>query len=210
MERELIMPQTLLLATRNQNKKKELRKIIGNWNVNLLTLDDMSDLPEVVEDGATFAENAIKKARTISALTGYITLADDSGLEVDALGGAPGIFSARFAGTDADDVKNNQKLLALMGNISNEKRTARFVCVIAIATPEGSAQTAQGVCPGTIENAGRGQGGFGYDPLFIPQGYNKTFAELADEEKNEISHRGKALREARQLLQQVFGAEGIM
>ncbi len=204
------MSQNLLIATRNSKKKRELQTILDDWDVKLLTLDDVEEMPEIEEDGATFTENAIKKAQIISALSGFITLADDSGLEVDALGGAPGIFSARFSGLDADDEKNNRKLMALMQNISEVNRTARFVCVIAIATPEGSVQTAQGVCTGKIEMVRRGQGGFGYDPLFIPSGYNKTFAELSDEEKNKISHRGKALREAKPLLQQILGVEGIM
>jgi XTP/dITP diphosphohydrolase len=204
------MSQNLLIATRNSKKKRELQTILGDWDVRLLTLDDIEDMPEIEEDGASFTENAIKKAQIISALSGYITLADDSGLEVDALGGAPGIFSARFAGIDADDEKNNRKLKALMHNVNEDKRTAQFVCVIAIATPEGIVQTAQGVCKGKIEMAGRGQGGFGYDPLFIPVGFNKTFAELSDEEKNEISHRGKALKEAKPLLQHILCAEGIM
>jgi len=204
------MSQNLLIATRNNKKKKELQTILGNWDVKLLTLDDIEEMPEIEEDGATFIENATKKAKTISALSGFITLADDSGLEVDALGGAPGIFSARFAGIDADDEMNNRKLMALMQNISEVNRTACFVCVIAIATPAGIVQTAQGVCKGKIEMARRGQGGFGYDPLFIPAGFNKTFAELSDDEKNEISHRGKALQEAKPLLQRILGVEGTM
>lgn len=204
------MSRELLIATRNSKKKRELQTIIGNWDVKILTLDDIADIPEVVEDGATFADNAIKKARTTAALSGFITLADDSGLEVDALGGAPGIFSARFSGLDANDEKNNRKLLALMQNVSEIKRTAQFVCVIAIATPEGSVQTVQGVCRGIIETDGRGQSGFGYDPLFTPAGFNKTFAELSDHEKNEISHRGKALQAAKPLLQQILGMEENM
>ncbi|PKM77302.1 MAG: non-canonical purine NTP pyrophosphatase [Firmicutes bacterium HGW-Firmicutes-15] len=204
------MPQNLLIATRNSKKKRELETILGDWDVNLLTLDNIEEMPEIEEDGATFAENAIKKAQIISALSGFITLADDSGLEVDALGGAPGIFSARFSGIDADDEKNNHKLLALMQNLSEVNRTARFVCLIAIATPEGIVQTVEGVCKGKIDITRRGQGGFGYDPLFIPSGFNKTFAELSDEEKNEISHRGKALQEAKPLLQRILGVEGVM
>jgi XTP/dITP diphosphohydrolase len=204
------MPQNLLIATRNSKKKKELQSILGDWDVELLTLDDIEEMPEIEEDGTTFAENAIKKARVISDLSGFITLADDSGLEVDALGGAPGIFSARFAGIDANDEKNNSKLLTLMQHISEVDRTARFVCVIAIATPGGIIKTAQGVCMGKIEMDRRGQGGFGYDPIFTPSGFSESFAELSDAQKNQISHRGKALREAKPLLQQILGVEGIM
>jgi len=203
------MPRNLLIATRNSKKKRELQTILGSWDVKLLSLDDIEEMPEIEEDGATFTENATKKAKTISALSGLITLADDSGLEVDALGGAPGIFSARFAGIDADDEKNNRKLLTLMQDIKEVNRSARFVCVIAIATPEGIVQTAQGVCTGKIELARRGQGGFGYDPLFIPSGFSESLAELSDAEKNKISHRGKALQEAKPLLQQILGAEVI-
>ncbi len=204
------MSQDLLIATRNSKKKKELQAILEDWDVKLLTLDDIAAMPEIEEDGATFADNAMKKAQTIAALSGFITLADDSGLEVDALGGAPGIFSARFAGLDADDDKNNRKLMFLMQDIAIEQRTAQFVCVIAIATPEGVVETAEGVCKGQIEMASRGLSGFGYDPLFTPAGFDQTFAELSDQQKNAISHRGKALQQARPILQRILGVEGTM
>jgi len=202
------MTQNLLIATRNNKKKKELQSILSTWDVQLLTLDDFAGMPEIEEDGNTFVENAIKKAQIIAQLSNCITLADDSGLMVDALGGAPGVYSARFAGLDADDSDNNRKLLDMMKGIAQEQRTARFICVIAVAAPDGLVKTVQGVCEGRIETSGRGEGGFGYDPLFIPEGFQKTFAELGDDEKNRISHRGRALQEAKYLLQVVLGAEG--
>ena len=202
------MTQNLLIATRNNKKKKELQSILSTWDVKLLTLDDFEGMPEIEEDGTTFVENAIKKARIIAQLSNCITLADDSGLMVDALGGAPGVYSARFAGLDADDSDNNRKLLNMMKGIAQEQRTARFICVIAVAAPDGLVKTVQGVCEGRIETSGRGEGGFGYDPLFIPEGFQKTFAELGDDEKNRISHRGRALQEAKYLLQVVLGTEG--
>ncbi len=202
------MSRNLLIATRNQKKKRELQAILSLWDVELLTLDDIEGMPEIVEDGVSFEENAKKKAQTISTLSGYITLADDSGLEVDALGGAPGIFSARFAGPDANDEKNNQKLLYLLQPIADHERTARFVCVIAIATPEGSINTVKGICEGKIGKDAKGQGGFGYDPLFYPTGFKQSFAELSEEKKNQISHRGKALHQAQTILQQMWGTEG--
>jgi XTP/dITP diphosphohydrolase len=198
------MTWNLLIATRNQKKKKELEDILGDLDAALLTLDELADVPEVIEDGSTFEANAIKKALTVAQLTNFVTLADDSGLEVDVLGGAPGIFSARFAGPQANDEANNRKLLALLQNIDERKRTARFVCVIAVAWPSGEVKTVTGVCPGTIAREAHGTGGFGYDPYFIPDGYEKTFAELPAEEKNRISHRGQALQEAKVLLKAEF------
>ncbi|MDD4171540.1 MAG: XTP/dITP diphosphatase [Syntrophomonas sp.] len=202
------MAQQLLIATRNSKKKRELQTIVNAWNVKLLTLDDIEDMTEVEEDGATFVDNAIKKARTMAQRSGIITLADDSGLVVDALGGAPGVYSARFAGPKANDDDNNLKLLEMMRDIAAENRTARFVCVIAIALPAGRVETAEGTCEGRIGTVAQGKGGFGYDPLFIPAGFNKTFAELTDSEKNQISHRGKALQESQYILQRLLGSEG--
>lgn len=199
------MTQNLLLATRNNKKKRELQTILGAWDINLLTLDEVAEIPEIEEDGSTFRENAIKKAVTSAKLSGCITLADDSGLVVDALEGAPGVYSARFAGPHASDDDNNHKLLDMMHNVPEHQRTARFICVIAVALPDGKAKTVEGVCEGRIDTKHHGQGGFGYDPLFIPAGYSKTFAELTDDEKNMISHRGRALQAAKQLLQDFLG-----
>jgi len=197
------MPRNLLIATRNKKKRQELHEILSDCDINLITLDDVEGIPEIEEDGYTFEDNAIKKASLVAALSKFITLADDSGLVVDALDGRPGVFSARFAGINADDEKNNSKLLTMMQGLREEERTARFVCVIAIADPGGSVQTVQGVCEGRIATFASGQGGFGYDPLFIPAGLSKSFAELSDKEKNMISHRGKALNEAKFLLQRI-------
>lgn len=202
------MPRNLLIATRNSKKKRELESILNTWDVKLLTLDDVAGMPEIVEDGSTFEENAIKKALTIAKLSGCLTLADDSGLVVDALNGAPGVYSARFAGEEANDENNNRKLLDMLKDAAEENRTARFVCVIAVAAPEGSVDTVQGICEGQIGVIARGNGGFGYDPLFMPSGFNKSFAELSDTEKNQISHRGKALQKAKAILQRILDAEG--
>ena len=200
------MVRKLLIATRNKQKKRELQAILTGWDVQLLSLDDIAAIPEIIEDGATFAENAIKKARITADLSGCITLADDSGLEVEALGGAPGIFSARFAGLQADDEANNRKILYLLKDVGEDKRTARFVCVIAVAVPNGEVYTVRGICEGKIADRSQGQGGFGYDPLFIPQGFSRTFAELEEEDKNQISHRGQALLQVLPLLRSILDA----
>ncbi|WP_054695445.1 XTP/dITP diphosphatase [Syntrophomonas palmitatica] len=198
------MNKTLLLATRNRHKQRELQDMLAGTGIQVINLDNIPDLPEVEEDGATFTENAAKKARVIAAASGMLCLADDSGLEVDALNGRPGVFSARFAGPDADDEKNNALLLHMLRDVPEEKRRARFVCVIAIADPQGNLSVAEGACPGTIGFAPHGSQGFGYDPLFIPQGYKQSFAELGAEVKNSISHRGQALAKAKPLLQELF------
>lgn len=202
------MSRNLLIATRNKKKKKELQEILADMDVQLLSLDDIPPVSEVEEDGLTFAENAIKKAVTVAQQSGLLTLADDSGLVVDALGGEPGIFSARYAGPEADDEKNNQKLLLALQNTADQDRTARFVCVIALASPDGSVQTVQGSCEGFIRKTLQGTGGFGYDPLFIPQGFDKSFAELSADVKNTISHRGQALKKSRPIIEQVLTMEG--
>lgn len=195
------MDKRLLLATRNQHKKRELQEMLGDLPLEILTLDEVPGIPEIAEDGTTFAENATKKARETAAWSGITCLADDSGLSVDALDGQPGVFSARFAGPDADDDKNNVKLLSLMEEVSDDKRTAAFICAIAIADTRGNIAVVEGSCPGRIIRDKAGTGGFGYDPLFIPDGYNKTFAQLNPEEKNRISHRGRALVLARAVIE---------
>ncbi|NLU48878.1 MAG: XTP/dITP diphosphatase [Syntrophomonadaceae bacterium] len=194
------MRRKLVVATRNQKKLRELQDLLDNTGLEMLTLNDLPSVPEVEEDGQTFAENAIKKARTVAEATGLLTLADDSGLEVDALGGLPGVHSARFAGEPADDGKNNAKLLAMLQGVPDEQRTARFRCVIAIAVPGGETYLAEGACQGRITHKARGEGGFGYDPLFVVDEYGLTFAELPPEVKNRISHRGQALSQARELI----------
>ncbi|HWP96110.1 MAG TPA: XTP/dITP diphosphatase [Syntrophomonadaceae bacterium] len=190
------MAKKLVLATRNQHKKEELAVLLEGCGAQILTLDELPSLPEVVEDGLTFRDNAVKKARSTALASGFYCLADDSGLVVDILGGQPGVYSARFAGPQADDQNNNQKLLSLLSSVPLKEREARFVCVIAISDPQGETRTVEGSCPGSIAFEPHGQGGFGYDPLFIPDGFSCTFAELNGSEKNRISHRGRALLEA--------------
>jgi XTP/dITP diphosphohydrolase len=162
--------------------------------ISLLTLDDFPGCPEVKEDGVTFEENAVKKAIAIAKYTGKCALADDSGLEVYEMKGAPGTLSARYAGEAADDRKNSERLLYEMHSIANEKRGARFVCCIALASPDGNVRTFLGHVEGRIGKEPKGVNGFGYDPLFYPEGLNRTFAEMSDNEKDILSHRGRALR----------------
>lgn len=194
----------LLLATRNNNKKLELQELLAGLPVQILTLDAFPHLPEVEEDGSTFAENAAKKARVNAAMSGTVCLADDSGLVVEALNGQPGVYSARLSGPHGDDESNNHKLLQMMEDLAEDTRGARFACVIAIATPEGKIATVEGICPGSIIREPRGRGGFGYDPLFVPEGFSLTFAELTPAEKNRISHRARALAKARPLIEEIL------
>lgn len=190
----------LVLATGNQGKVRELKRILGDLNIEVLSLKDFPQVGEIVEDGDTFTENAVIKARAVSKAVNLIALADDSGLEVDCLDGAPGIYSARFAGEGKSDADNNEKLLALMRDVPTEKRAARFRCVIAICTPGGELFTADGTCEGFIGFKLKGDQGFGYDPLFYLPEYEQTFAELDAELKNKISHRGRALGKIKNLL----------
>ncbi len=199
-----MMSRQLLLATRNQHKKQELIQMLAGLDIEVLTLDDVSEMPEVQEDGLTFEDNALKKARVTAAGSACISLADDSGLEVYALGGQPGVFSARFAGPEADDQKNNQKLLQMLSEKDDFLRSARFVCVIAISDPWGEAQLVKGICQGRIATEPHGEGGFGYDPLFIPEGFDLSFAELSYEQKNRISHRGRALEQAIPIIKSLY------
>ena len=197
----------LVLATTNQNKIREICQILDGRNLNIISMNDIPSLPEVEEDGLTFEENARKKALTIAKLTGRLTLADDSGLVVDALNGRPGVHSARYSGEDATPAKNNEKLLHELQDVPAKKRTARFVCVIAIARPSGKMFIAEGRCEGLIARELRGEQGFGYDPLFIVPDREKTFAELGAAEKNKISHRAIALQEAARILGDVLDTE---
>ncbi len=188
------MALELLAATGNAHKVDEMRAILAPAGVRLLSARDVGGLPEVDEDGATFRDNAIKKACAIAAATGRRVIADDSGLEVVALDGAPGVRSARYAGEGGNDGRNVAKLLAALDGRSD--RRARFVCVVAVAGPDGLVGTAEGEVRGRIGDQPRGQGGFGYDPVFIPDGYEQTFAELPAGIKNSMSHRGRALAAA--------------
>lgn len=184
----------LVLATHNRHKVAELRRILDGLDVELLSAGDV-DLPEVEETGATFADNALLKARAAAAATGLPCVADDSGLVVDALGGAPGVRSARYAGNHGDDEANLALVLQRMRGLS--ERRARFVCVAALVTPDGREWAEEGVLEGTLTERPRGQHGFGYDPIFVPLGEVRTTAEMAPEEKDAISHRGKAFRALR-------------
>jgi XTP/dITP diphosphohydrolase len=184
----------LLIATRNRHKLDEIRAIFRVKGLELASAADFPQAPEVVEDGDTFEANAVKKAVALARATGLWTLADDSGLEVDALGGAPGVISARYAGEPVDPAANNRKLLLALSGRSD--RRARFRCAIALASPSGTARTVLGDCEGAIALGPRGDGGFGYDPLFVPAGHQETFAEMDAGRKNLISHRGRALEKA--------------
>lgn len=195
------MDNIIVAASRNRHKIEEIEAITKKFGMRIISRDEAGIPPvEIEEDGQTFEENSFKKASEIMKLCGQITLADDSGLMVDYLNGAPGVYSARFAGEDGNDAKNNEKLLKLMEGVPDDKRTAKFVSVITMVYPDGTVLTARGECPGTILTAPAGDGGFGYDPLFVPEGYEKTFAQLTADEKNAISHRAVALVELERLL----------
>jgi XTP/dITP diphosphohydrolase len=193
-------PQEVVIATRNPGKFREIKAILSSLPLKFLSLEDFPDLPEVVEDGATFAENAGKKARTIAALTGRPTIADDSGLAVDSLQGRPGVFSSRYAGENATDAERCQKLLKEMAIVSEEQRQAKCVCAMAVALPGGRMEVVEGECEGRITFAPRGRNGFGYDPIFFVPQLGKTMAELEPEEKNRISHRAQALGKLKSIL----------
>jgi XTP/dITP diphosphohydrolase len=190
----------ILFGTSNPHKLAELRAILGDLPFTLLGLDDIAGMPEVEETGATFAENAILKATAYARASDLLTLADDSGLEIDALEGEPGVYSARWAGVDIPYSERFRVILERLVQTPPERRTARFRCVIAIAAPEGLLTTAEGVLEGIIAHEPRGAGGFGYDPIFCLPAYGKTVAELPAEVKNQISHRARAAAQARQQL----------
>lgn len=188
----------LLLATGNAHKVREIRDMFHIPGLEILTpAEHPVALPGVEETGATFQENAVLKAVTLALASGLWTMADDSGLEVDALDGAPGVRSARFAGEPSDDAANNALLLRLLAQKPGAPRTARFRCVLALSSPSGRCQIVEGACEGAIAIAPRGSGGFGYDPLFVPNGHERTFGELSAAEKNGLSHRALALQNAR-------------
>ncbi len=190
----------LVLATRNRHKGEELAALLGNLDIRIRTLGDFPDAPEVEEDGATCEDNAIKKATVIAQATGLPAVADDTGLEVDELGGRPGVFAARYAGEHATYEDNCVKLLRELAGVPREKRTARFVTVAALALPDGTVQVAKGLLPGFITEASAGSSGFGYDPVFFVPEVHKTLAELPPEVKNRISHRARAFSQMRQIL----------
>lgn len=190
----------MILATKNKGKIKELQALVQDMSIELLSLEDVPNLPDVTEDGCSFQENAIKKACAIAKYTGIIAIADDSGLEVDALNGAPGIHSARYAGEKATDQENIQKLLRALNGLPLNKRTARFRCSIAVCTPQGHHITAEGTCEGAIALEPRGSHGFGYDPVFLLPDRNCTMAEVKPNIKNLISHRAMALARLKDIL----------
>ncbi|HVP58743.1 MAG TPA: XTP/dITP diphosphatase [bacterium] len=196
----------VVLATKNHGKVAEIKAILGGLPIQLATLEDFPEIESAREDGATFEENAIKKARSVWQATCLTSVADDSGLEVDALEGAPGIFSARFAGEGASYEANNRKLLGLLQSIPDDKRTARFVCVAALFTRDGSLALERGTLEGIITRQPRGQHGFGYDPVFYVPAYGQTVAELSEEVKNAISHRAKAFAGIRRRLGRLASA----
>ena len=188
----------ILLATHNRNKAREFARILSEYrdslgDIELMTLEDVGVTEDVEENGSTFEENAMIKAR-VGARSGYPTLADDSGIEVDALGGAPGIFSARFAGGHGDDAANNALLLEKLRGVPREKRTARYVVVVACVLPDGEEFTVRGTTEGLILSSYDGEGGFGYDPLFWSLDLEKSFGRATPDEKNAVSHRGRAVR----------------
>jgi len=186
---------TIVIATRNPGKTKEIRDLLQGFPIIIKNLDDFGPIPEVTEDGDTFDDNAYKKSSFTSRILGLPALSDDSGLCVDALDGAPGVYSARYAGDDATDADNCAKVLKELAGQQNRK--ASFQCVISIAVPTGAALTYEGSCDGVILESPRGVNGFGYDPVFFFPEFNQTFAEISRQEKSRVSHRGKALREFR-------------
>ena len=194
----------IVVATENKDKIKEIRKILKDLNVRILALDNFKNVPKIIENGKTFKKNASKKARIISRFTHRLTIADDSGLEVEALGGRPGVKSARFAGREQNYSKNNAKLLKLLKGVPSPKRKARFVCVISIARDGKVLDAVKGTCSGRIGFEPKGKTGFGYDPVFISPEYGKTFAELGPKIKNRISHRYRALAKAKTAIKRLL------
>ncbi len=191
----------IVLATRNKKKIEEIRRITADLPITILSLDNFSDCPETIEDSDSFEGNAVKKALEVCQCTGKPALADDSGLEVDALNRAPGVYSARYAGEGSgSDIKNYEKLLAELRDVPDDKRGAQFVCCIALVFPSGPTKTFFGYAKGCIGHEPKGKTGFGYDPIFIPENKKITFAEMTAEEKDNLSHRGKALEKLAEFL----------
>lgn len=193
----------IILATHNQHKYDEIKEILRELPIELVSLNEYPQIPVIEETGSTFVENAVLKARTVFEHTQQWTIADDSGLEVFALNGSPGIYSARFAGDQHNYSENNRKLLNVLRNVPHPKRKAQFRCVAAIIGP-GFKEVMEGIVQGRIINELRGNKGFGYDPLFIPEGYDKTFAELSEEAKNQISHRALAFEKVKEVMKNII------
>jgi len=200
-------PKRILVATRNLGKLREVRDFFSDLGLEVVGMAELPDARDVVEDGSSFLENARKKARALAADFGCVALADDSGLEVDALGGLPGVRSARYAGERATDEENNRKLLQALNSLGTQDRKARFRCVMVLAAPDGREWISQGTWEGEIAKAPRGSGGFGYDPVFLLPEEGRTVAELSLEEKNSRSHRAQALRGIRGVLLEILRCE---
>ena len=198
----MAFPERLAIASRNAHKLRELGRICADWPVEWITVDnhDPSEFPDVEETGETYLDNAVLKATQVARALGIAAVADDSGIEVDALDGAPGPRSARYAGEHATDEQNLDALLRAVRGVPSGGRTARYRCVAAIAWPDGRTTHADGMCEGALVSKRRGARGFGYDPVFVPAGWDETMAELTDEQKDRISHRGRAFRGLREML----------
>ena len=194
------MKQRLIFATGNQDKMREIREILGDKDYEILSMKEAGIDLDIIEDGSTFEENAMIKAKAVMEATGALTLADDSGLEIDAFGGGPGIYSARYLGTDTSYIEKNKVILEKLKDIPEEKRTARFVCAIAAAFPNGQTLTTRGTMEGIIGYEAKGENGFGYDPIFYLPQLEKYSAQLSRDEKNSLSHRGEALRKMKEIL----------
>jgi XTP/dITP diphosphohydrolase len=186
--------RNIIVATKNKGKYHEIKEILTDMPFNVLSMDDKNLDIDIVENGNTFEENSLIKAREVCKLTGDIVIADDSGLEIDYLNGRPGIHSSRFGGENTTDEERNRKLLTILEKVPFEKRKARFVCVIAVVYPEGNYFTVKGTCDGYIDFEPKGKNGFGYDPIFYVPEYDMTTAQMEPKEKHKISHRGKALK----------------
>ena len=198
----MTFPESIAIASRNEHKLRELARICAGWPVEWVTIEnhDPSRFPEVEETGDTYLDNALLKATRVAAALAVPAIADDSGIEVDALGGAPGPRSARYAGEGATDEQNLDALLGALRGIPSGGRTTRYRCIAAIAWPDGRTMHADGVCEGSLVSKRRGVRGFGYDPVFVPAGWDETMAELTDEQKDRISHRGRAFRALAEML----------
>jgi XTP/dITP diphosphohydrolase len=198
----MAFPPRIAIATRNQHKLQELERICADWPVAWLTANDQATpaFPQAEETGDTYLVNASLKARAVAAALGLPAVADDSGIEVDALGGRPGVRSARYAGEHATDEENLRELLRALKGVPSGGRTARYRCLAVISSPDGEIASAEGICEGTLVRRLRGTGGFGYDPVFVPAGWEQTMAELAPGDKDRISHRGKAFRTLRGII----------
>jgi len=198
----------LIVATKNKKKFAEIRAILKDLKLNLISLADIPRPPRIIENGKTFQANAIKKARKLAHFTGKLSMGEDSGLCIDALGGAPGVYSSRFSGKNKSDAKNNRKVLKLLNGLPLSKRKAYYVCAVALADKHGLVEVVEGKCNGIIGFELKGDSGFGYDPLFIIPKYKKTFAQLGEKIKHKMSHRYHALESARKIIKKYIEKQG--